>query len=96
MNVLVIDIGGSHVKALVSGQTEPRKFESGPALTPMRMVQGVQKITADWNYDVAFAPVLESLRDLSPGAVKRTYSASANPNQGAQTPAINTCADRGS
>jgi polyphosphate glucokinase len=34
MNVLVVDVGGTHVKVLVSGQTEARKFDSGPELVP--------------------------------------------------------------
>lgn len=51
MNVLVIDVGGTHVKVLVSGESEPRKFASGPKLTARQMVSGVKKITADWNYD---------------------------------------------
>jgi polyphosphate glucokinase len=33
MKVLVIDVGGTHVKVLLSGEREPRKFESGPKLT---------------------------------------------------------------
>jgi len=52
MNVLVIDIGGTHVKVLATGKNEHREFESGPALTPRRMVSGVRKLTADWKYDV--------------------------------------------
>jgi polyphosphate glucokinase len=52
MNVLVIDIGGTHVKVLVTGQDEHREFESGPALTPKRMVSEVRKLVADWKYDV--------------------------------------------
>ena len=51
MNVLVIDVGGTHVKVLVTGESEPRKFASGPKLTARQMVAGVKKITADWNYD---------------------------------------------
>ena len=51
MNVLVVDIGGTHVKLLVSGQTEARKFDSGTELAPRRMVSGVKKITGDWTYD---------------------------------------------
>ncbi len=51
MNVLVVDVGGTHVKVLATGQTEPRKFESGPTLTPARMVSGVKKLTRDWKYD---------------------------------------------
>jgi polyphosphate glucokinase len=52
MNVLVIDIGGTHVKALATGQDEHREFDSGPTLTPKRMVSGVRKLVADWKYDV--------------------------------------------
>ncbi len=52
MNVLVIDIGGTHVKVLATGQTIHREFESGPTLTPKRMVSGVRKLAADWKYDV--------------------------------------------
>jgi polyphosphate glucokinase len=52
MNVLVIDVGGTHVKVLVSGEREPRKFASGPALTAKQMVAGVKKVVGDWHYDV--------------------------------------------
>ena len=52
MNVLVLDVGGTHVKLLVTGQTEPRRFDSGPALTPQIMVQEVKKAAGDWKYDV--------------------------------------------
>jgi polyphosphate glucokinase len=52
MNVLVIDIGGTHVKVLAMGQEAHREFDSGPALTPKRMVSGVRKLVADWKYDV--------------------------------------------
>lgn len=52
MNVLVIDIGGTSVKILASGQTEPRRFLSGPAMTPARMVSGIKELAADWAYDV--------------------------------------------
>jgi polyphosphate glucokinase len=50
-NVLVIDVGGTHVKMLASGQSEPRKFDSGPQMTPRKMVQLVKKAVADWRYD---------------------------------------------
>jgi len=52
MNVLVVDIGGTNVKILVTGQAEPRKFPSGPTLTPKQMVAGVKKLAGDWKYDV--------------------------------------------
>lgn len=51
MKILVIDVGGNNVKMLASGQTEPRKFPSGPKMTPARMVAGVKKLAADWEYD---------------------------------------------
>src|SRR6516225_4859463 len=50
-NVLVIDVGGTSVKILATGQTESRSFRSGPTLTPRRMVAGVKKLAADWAYD---------------------------------------------
>jgi polyphosphate glucokinase len=52
MNVLVVDVGGTHVKILATGQSEPRKFDSGPALTPRSMVPRVKKLAGDWHYDV--------------------------------------------
>ena len=52
MNVLAIDIGGTHVKILATGQKERREFESGPKLTPKLMVAGVKKLARDWRYDV--------------------------------------------
>jgi polyphosphate glucokinase len=52
MHILVIDIGGTSVKLLASGQDEPRKFPSGPTLTPKQMVAGVTKLAEDWEYDV--------------------------------------------
>lgn len=51
MKVLVIDVGGTNVKMLASGQDVPRKFPSGSAMTPLEMVQGVQDATQDWEYE---------------------------------------------
>jgi polyphosphate glucokinase len=51
MKVLVIDIGGTHVKVLATGHKVHREFESGPALTPKRVVSGVRKLVADWKYN---------------------------------------------
>src|SRR6267142_2183112 len=52
MKILVVDIGGTNVKVLASGETDMRKMRSGPRLTPELMVQGVKAMTADWDYDV--------------------------------------------
>lgn len=51
MKVLVIDIGGTSVKILVTGQKEPRRFPSGPNMTPRQMVAGIKKYAPDWDYD---------------------------------------------
>jgi len=50
--VLVVDIGGTHVKILASGHKEHRKFPSGPTLTPKQMVAGANRLAGDWKYDV--------------------------------------------
>ena len=50
--VLVVDVGGTHVKILASGQTDSRRFVSGPTLTAQAMVDGVKKLAEGWNYDV--------------------------------------------
>jgi polyphosphate glucokinase len=52
MKVLAVDVGGTNVKILASGQREPRKFPSGPKLTAEQMVARVKKLAADWPYDV--------------------------------------------
>lgn len=49
-DILSIDIGGSKVKVLATGQTEPRRMPSGPELTPVEMVKEVRKATRDWKY----------------------------------------------
>jgi polyphosphate glucokinase len=51
MNVLTIDVGGTHVKILATGQDESRKLLSGPAMTPQKMISGVKKLAADWKYE---------------------------------------------
>ena len=52
MKVLVVDIGGSHVKLLASDQPEPRRFDSGEDFTPQMLVERVQAHTRGWEYDV--------------------------------------------
>ena len=52
MNVLVVDVGGTHVKILATGQKQRREFPSGPKLTPKQMVAGVKKLAKDWEYNV--------------------------------------------
>ena len=49
-SVLVIDIGGTHVKVLATAQKAMRQFDSGPSLTPRKMVSQVRKLVSDWKY----------------------------------------------
>ncbi len=51
MNVLVVDVGGTHVKILATGQKQFREFPSGPTLSAKQMVGGVKKLARDWKYD---------------------------------------------
>jgi polyphosphate glucokinase len=51
MNVLVIDVGGNHVKILATGQKQSREFPSGPTLTAKQMVAGVKKLAGNWKYN---------------------------------------------
>jgi predicted NBD/HSP70 family sugar kinase len=84
MKVLVIDVGGNNVKMLASGQKQPLKFPSGRSLTPEKMVAGVKKLAANWQYDVISlgvpGPVLlghliANPRNLGPGWVEFDFSA---------------------
>src|SRR5262245_3073196 len=49
-NILVIDVGGTHVKLLCTGQSEAVKIPSGPKMTPATMVADVRKAAAKWKY----------------------------------------------
>ncbi len=50
--VLAVDVGGTHVKILASGEEEKREFKSGPKLTPQQMVEGVVALASDWRWEV--------------------------------------------
>ena len=82
--ILAVDIGGTKVKLLVSGETEPRKFPSGPKLSPAAMVENVKKCAKGWGYDavsiglpamVGPAGVLAEPGNLAPGWVGFDYAA---------------------
>src|SRR5262245_60350768 len=51
-NVLVVDVGGTNVKILAPGQHVPRKIPSSPKMTALQMVKRVQRLAADWPYEV--------------------------------------------
>lgn len=52
MKVLVVDVGGTHVKVLATGHKTPRKVPSGPDMTAGKMVKAVKRLAADWTYEV--------------------------------------------
>src|ERR1700681_182562 len=52
MKILAVDVGGSHVKILATGQKQKREIVSGPGMTARQMVSGVKKLAQGWAYDV--------------------------------------------
>jgi polyphosphate glucokinase len=52
MKILVIDVGGTHVKVQATGQRSRRKLPSGPGMTPHLMLREVGDLITDWPYDV--------------------------------------------
>ena len=52
MNVLVVDVGGTHVKILATRHSDKREFASGPKMTAEQMVSGVRQLADGWSYDV--------------------------------------------
>jgi polyphosphate glucokinase len=63
MRVLVIDIGGTNVKLLATGQRTPLKFPSGRKLTPKKMVAGVKAHAGTWKYDAVAIGYPGQVRD---------------------------------
>jgi polyphosphate glucokinase len=75
--VLAVDVGGTHVKVLATGQTEPRRFPSGPKMTAKQMVSGVKELTRDWKYDAVAigypGPVLRGRPAVEPHNLGRGW-----------------------
>src|SRR5688572_25780731 len=85
MKILVIDIGGSSIKFLLSGKKVPRKFSSGKKMTPEKMIERVLEMTSDWRFDkvtLGFpGPVIhgqpaQEPRNLGPGWVGFDFAGS--------------------
>ena len=51
MNILAIDVGGTHVKVLATGRRKPLEIPSGPKMTAKEMVRKVREGTTGWRYD---------------------------------------------
>jgi polyphosphate glucokinase len=84
MNVLVVDVGGTHVKVLATGHKRHREFVSGPTMTAKSMVAGVRKAVQGWKYQVVSlgypGPVLRGRpvsepHNLAPGWVGFDFKA---------------------
>jgi polyphosphate glucokinase len=50
MRILVVDVGGTHVKVQATGCKQRVEFSSGPKMTPAKMVAAVRAATAGWKY----------------------------------------------
>jgi len=74
MDVLVIDVGGTSVKILASGQEQRRKIPSGRDMTAKRMVSEVQKLAKDWKYDVVSLGYPGPVRDNHPKSEPRNLA----------------------
>src|SRR5580700_8529148 len=81
--VLVIDVGGTHVKLLATGQKEHTQFDSGPKMTCQAMISQVKKLTKDWGYSrislgfpgpVAHGRVVAEPFNLGPGWVRCDFA----------------------
>jgi polyphosphate glucokinase len=77
--VLVIDVGGSHVKLMISRKGKRRKFDSGKALGPRKMVAEAKKLIGDWKFDsisigfpapVSKGKILQDPKNLGKGWVR--------------------------
>jgi polyphosphate glucokinase len=84
MNIMAVDVGGTHIKIAASGQGDKREFASGPTLTAEQMVAGVRKLAEGWKYDVVSVgypgPVLHDRpvaepHNLAPGWVGFDFKA---------------------
>ena len=82
-SVLVVDVGGTHVKVLATGKRKHRKVDSGPTMTAREMVSAAQALASDWTYQVVSigypGPVLHGRpvaepKNLGPGWVGFDYA----------------------
>ncbi len=63
MDVLVVDVGGSHVKALATGQETSRRFDSGPRLRPDTMISRLLALASGWSFDAVSVGIPAPVHD---------------------------------
>jgi hypothetical protein len=94
--VLVVDIGGSSVKLMIS-HNETRKFDSGMGLPPKQLVSQITKTAAGWNYNaisigfpsvVRKGQIVKEAKHLAPGWIGWDF----NKSLGKPTRVINDAA----
>ena len=51
LKILVVDVGGTHVKCASTDHADPQQFPSGPRMTAAQMVKQVLKLTRTWHFD---------------------------------------------
>jgi hypothetical protein len=82
--VLVVDIGGTQVKLMIS-HSDTRRFDSGMKLSPKELVSQIKKCSTGWKYDaisIGFPSVIKHGRvkkdpkHLAPGWVDWDFSKS--------------------
>jgi len=82
MKILVVDVGGTHVKLQATGRRKRLSLPSGPTLTPARMVAAVKAATAGWKYQaisigypgpVAHGRPVAEPHNLGPGWVRYNF-----------------------
>jgi hypothetical protein len=61
--ILVIDVGGSNVKMMISAEEKRRKFPSGPKLGPNEAVAQIKEATNDWSFDAVALGFPAPVRD---------------------------------
>ncbi len=61
--ILVVDVGGSNVKLMISQEGKRRKFPSGPKLTPEEAVAEIKKETKDWDFEAIAVGFPAPVRD---------------------------------
>jgi polyphosphate glucokinase len=74
MKILVVDVGGTHVKILASGQTGERRVGSGPQMSAAQMVREVRALAKGWAF--------EAVSIGYPGAVRHGVPAAEPHNLG--------------
>lgn len=61
--ILVVDIGGSNVKLMISAEEKRRKFASGPKLAPEETIEQIKEVAGDWEYDAVSVGFPSAVRE---------------------------------